>query len=144
MFFSTVIKYLGERLWVIVSVFVVFGAGFAVGYLHEHDKLVAYRASVESLAAEQERQTQAIIDRHEKTKDEIHADYKDRLAKLRADYERRMREQSTSDVSTACRATSRSDDSTTDSRSLDREALIERCAETTLQLEELQKWVKER
>ena len=144
MFIKSIFAYVGDHLWVFASVIFVFAGGFAAGYLHEHDKLITYKASVDAMAADQERQTQAIIDRHEKTKESIHAEYQDRLARMRADYERRMRNQSTGDLPTACRPACRANDSATDRISFDRQALIERCSETTLQLQELQKWVRER
>jgi len=126
-----------------VGFLLVFAVAYTLGYQHEHDKLVEYKATVAQAAADQERRTAEIVKRHEADKEAIHEDYQTRLADLRRDYERRMRDKDgAGSMRTAPDATARVDDPAVDTRSLERSALLERCALVTLQLEELQSWIK--
>jgi len=126
-----------------VGFVLVFAVAYTLGWRHEHDKLVAYKATVAQAAADQERRTAEIVKRHEADKEAIHEDYQTRLADLRRDYERRLRDKDGAGSLPATAATtSRVDDPAVDTRSLERSALLERCAETTLQLEELQAWIR--
>jgi len=126
-----------------VGFVLVFAVAYTLGWRHEHDKLVAYKATVAQAAADQERRTAEIVKRHKADKEAIHEDYQTRLADLRSDYERRLRDKNgAGSVSTATDATARADDPAVDTRSLAKAALLERCAEVTLQLEELQAWIR--
>jgi len=132
-----------KTLIVGVGFVLVFAVAYTLGWRHEHDKLVAYKATVAQAAADQERRTAEIVKRHKADKEAIHEDYQTRLADLRRDYERRMRDKDgTGSMPTTADAASRADHPAVDTRSLERSALLERCAETTLQLEELQKWIR--
>jgi len=132
-----------KTLIVGVGFLLVFAVAYTLGWQKEHNKLTAYKASVAQQAADQERRTAEIVKRHKADKEAIHEDYQTRLADLRRDYERRMRDKDGSGpVSTTADAASRADDPAVDTRSLERSALLERCAETSLQLEELQSWIR--
>lgn len=144
MFSLTAIEFLrahAKSLLIGVGFVLVFAFAYALGWQHEHEKLVAYKATVAQAAADQERRNAEIVKRHEADKEAIHEDYQTRLADLRDRYNR-LREQSSSDLPTTGDSTGRADDPAVDTRSLEHSALLERCAETTLQLEELQDWVR--
>ena len=125
-----------------VGFVLVFAVAYTLGWRHEHDKLVAYKATVAQAAADQERRTAEIVKRHEADKEAIHEDYQTRLADLRREFRRLRDKDGSGSVPAAPDATARVDDPAVDTRSLERSALLERCAETALQLEELQSWIK--
>ena len=123
---------------------VAFSVGLFLGWWHEHDKLVTYKASVAQVAADQERRNAEIVRHHTEVKEKIHADYQKQLADLRRYYGERLRQQSSSHMSSASDATRRANGSSGNSRSNRSAAsLVEDCAEVTLQLRELQRWVRE-
>jgi len=133
----------GKAIAVTVAILLVFAVAYAAGWWHEHDKFVTYKATVAQAAADQAQRTDEIVKRHKAEKEAIHEDYQNRIKRLRAAYERRLRNtNSASTLPYAGNSTSRVDDPAADTRSLKRSALLERCALTTLQLEELQQWVR--
>ena len=141
MFFLKVIELLrGSYGYALVSV-ALFAAGAFVGWLHEHEKLIKYQASAQALAEEQERHNAEIIKKHNETKQQIHDDYKKRLSDLRSYYNDRMREQDSSRVSPSCATPSRINGSPSNPEPL-ATTTVEKCAETTLQLQELQDWIR--
>jgi len=121
-----------------------FSVGLFLGWWHERDKLVTYKASVAQIAADQERRNAEIVRQHQEVKEKIHEDYQKQLADLRRYYDKRLREQSSSHMSSGSDATRGVNGSSGNSRS-NRSAtsLVEDCAEVTLQLQELQRWVRE-
>lgn len=139
MFIKSIFAYLGDHLWVFVSVICVFAGGFATGYLHEHDKLVSYKSKVEQAAADQAHRVEQIIKNHQSVKEDIHNDYETKLSRLHSDYERRLRQARASSMCATSNATSRTDGTR---RTVSGEDLIERCQEIQLQLRELQDWVR--
>ena len=140
MFLDAAIEFLRARYGYALVALGAFALGAFVGWLHEHDKLTAYQASVEAIAQAQERHNAEIIKKHNETKQQIHDDYKKRLSDLRSYYNDRMREQDSSRVSPSCAASSRTNGSPSNPEPL--ATTVEKCAETTLQLKELQDWVR--
>jgi hypothetical protein len=109
--------------------------GFGYGR-YEHNNYVTYRTEVEAIAKTQEAKVESIQKQHELVKKGISDEYDAKLAHLRSYYANGVRSASTDSVSCF------SDPS---SPAFDRAAhnLLAECAETTLQLTELQKWFTE-
>jgi len=123
---------------------VVFSIGLFLGWWHERDKLVTYKATVAQMAADQERHNAQIVKYHTEVKERIHADYQKQLADLRRYYAKRLREQSSGELPSTSDAARRANGSSGDTRSTrNATSLVEDCAEVTLQLQELQRWVRE-
>ena len=140
MFFATVIEFFRSSYGYALVAVGAFAIGAGLGWLYEHDKYLKYEASVQALAEEQERHNAEIIKKHNETKQQIHDDYKKRLSDLRSYYNDRMREQDSSRVSPSCATPSRTDGSPSNPEPL--ATTVEKCAETTLQLQELQDWIR--
>ena len=117
-----------------------FAIGAGLGWLYEHDKYLKYEASVEALAQAQERHNAEIIAKHNETTKAIHDDYKKRLSDLHSYYNDRVREQDTCRVSAAANAPIGTDGSSPNNQPFT--TTVEKCAETTLQLKELQDWIR--
>lgn len=118
---------------VIGLLFVVFCAGFYV----EHLRLVAYQESVTTAGKVQEAKNQAKDREHALITKGIQNDYDAKLAVLRRYYADGVRSSSTSPAGGI---------STTASLANERAAyntLAGQCAQTTLQLVELQSWIKQ-
>ena len=143
MFFLKVIELLrGSYGYALVSV-ALFAAGAFVGWLHEHEKLIKYQASAQALAEEQERHNAEIIKKHNETKQQIHDDYKKRIADLHSYYnDKRLRNKDSCEVSPAAKSTIRPDGNPSNNQPL-ATTDAEQCAAVTLQLLELQQWVRE-
>ena len=134
----------GKQIVLAVAMLFLLAASYAAGWWHEHDKLVAYKATVYQAAADQAQRTDEIIKRHNQATEAIHEDYKSRIKRLHANYANRLRNANSScAMPTTAATTSRVDDAAVDSRSLTTPEIIERCALVTLQLEELQQWVEQ-
>ena len=147
MFSLTVIEFLrnhARAFALVAGIAVAFSVGLFLGWWHEHDKLVTYKASVAQIAADQERRNAEIVQKHTEVKEQIHADYQERIAQLRRYYDKRLREQNSGELPSASNATRGANGSSGNARS-NRSAtsLVEDCAEVTLQLQELQRWVRE-
>ena len=120
-----------------------FALGAFLGWQHEHDKLIKYEASVQALAQEQERHNAEIIAKHNATKKEIHDDYKKRLDDLHKYYNDRVRDEKNScPMSADTDPSNRANGSPSHSK-FATTTDAEQCAAVTLQLLELQQWVRE-
>jgi hypothetical protein len=111
---------------------------YFLGWNHEHKKLLAYQAEVAAVGKAQEVINQAKVKEHEVISDSIKNEYEGRLAAVHNYYADRVLDTSTSssNVPTVSKPTVCPNVPAADTR------LIRRCAETTLQLTELQKWVQ--
>jgi hypothetical protein len=115
---------------------ILFGlAGFGYGS-YEHNKYISYRTEVESVAKIQEAKVESIEKQHELIKKGISNEYDAKLALLRNYYANGVRQPSTNSVSDFSDASSPAFDRATHN-------LLAECAQTTLQLTELQKWFTE-
>ena len=141
MFLDTAIEFLRARYGYALVAIALFASGALVGWLHEHENLIKYRASMQALAKEQERQNAENIARHNETKHAIKEDYENRLSDLHDYYRNRLRDQSACRVRIPTAPAKRSDEKT--GNTIPATRLAEDCAAVTLQLEELQKWVRE-
>ena len=140
MFLDTAIRFLRSSYGYALVAIALFASGALVGWLHEHENLIKYRASVQALAEEQERHNAEIIARHNETTKDIHDDYKKRLSDLRSYYNDRVRDQDTCRVSPAANAAIGTDGNPSNNQPLTTTD-AEQCAAVTLQLLELQQWV---
>jgi len=111
---------------------------YFMGWNHEHKKLVAYQAEVAAVGKAQEVINQAKVKEHETISTAIANQYEARLSAVHSYYGERLLDTSASSGSvptvskpTACPARPAPD-----------AGLVRRCAETTLQLTELQNWVR--
>ena len=127
---------IGRRLLIWGGVFL---AGAFAGWLFEHDRFVAYQAKVEQLGKVAEQQARQAEAEHETRTREIEDDYTERLAALHSKYSSRVRDpggchlpRTTQTPKTVDEAAANSDPD-----------FVEMCAETTLQLDQLQKWIRQ-
>ena len=125
-------------VWYAVAVVALFGSGWLSGYEHEHKNFVQFKAQVDAVAQAAEIKTKETEARHEADKQEIEQDYKTRLASVQRRYADSLRQSGRGQVPRATDPTRRLNEATTNSDPY----LVEQCAETTLQLVELQRWVK--
>ena len=118
-----------------LAVSVVFGGGYWAGY----SKYVAYKNEVQIAAKEQEAKVESIQQQHELVKKGIQDEYDAKLSLLRQYYSNGVRQQSSS--------SSLPPNSGIAPKQFDALAaynvLAGQCAETTLMLVELQKWLNE-
>ena len=143
MFLDAAIEFLRARYGYALVALGAFALGAFVGWLHEHDKLTAYQASVQAIAEQQERHNAEIIKKHNETKQQIHDDYKKRIADLHSYYnDKRLRNKDSCEVSPAAKSTIRPDGNPSNNQPL-ATTDAEQCAAVTLQLLELQQWVRE-
>jgi len=128
-----------SALWMkIVAALALCAVMYFLGWNHEHKKLLAYQAEVAAVGKAQEVINQAKVKEHEVISDSIKNEYEGRLAAVHNYYADRVLDTSTSssNVPTVSKPTVCPNVPVTDT------GLIRRCAETTLQLTELQKWVQ--
>lgn len=104
---------------------------------HEHNKYVAFKAEVEAVAKVQEAKVESIKKQQELVTKGIEDEYKAKLALLRNYYANGVRNPGSGPVPTNPFAPIGSDPITAYN------VLAGQCAETTLMLVELQKWIKE-
>jgi Na+/phosphate symporter len=97
-----------------------------------------FKAQVEAAGKAAEAKAKETEARHEETRKEIEQDYQERLDSLHRKYADSLRHASTSNVSKPTDTSRRVDEAATHSDPY----LVEQCAETTLQLVELQKWIR--
>jgi hypothetical protein len=111
---------------------------YFMGWNHEHKKFVAYQAEVAAVGKAQEIVNQAKAKEHETISTSIANQYEARLSAVHSYYAERVLDPRPSGSSvppvskpTACPARPAPD-----------AGLVRRCVETTLQLTELQNWVR--
>jgi len=111
---------------------------YFLGWNHEHKKLVAYQAEVAAVGKAQEVINEAKAKEHETITNSIANQYEARLSAVHSYYSERMLDTNTNSgsVSTVSKPTA------CPARPAPDAGLIRRCAETTLQLTELQNWVR--
>jgi len=117
----------------VVCVFIYF-----MGWNHEHKKFVKFQAEIAALGKAQESLNQAKVKEHETITSGIKDEYEARLAAVHNYYFKRVQQPNASPnrLPTVSKPTACPVSAPTDTE------LVERCARTTLQLTELQKWVK--
>jgi hypothetical protein len=125
-------------LWLAVLCVGLFGSGWFAGYLHERNVFMQYKANVEAVAHAAEVKARETEARHEADKKEIEQDYKERLDSLQHRYADSLRQSRANNLPKSADATRRLNEATSHSDAY----LVEQCAETTLQLIELQNWVR--
>lgn len=119
----------------LVAVLLLVGAYF-MGYSHEKAKLEAYISQVETIGKAQEAHVQQITKTQNRVSKESLDVYKANLAAVKSYYSNGLHiSASGSAVSQVSSATSGTDAGTSNN------ALVQQCAETTVQLIGLQKWV---
>jgi hypothetical protein len=113
-------------------------AMYFMGYNHEHKKFVKFQAEIAALGKAQESLNQAKVKEHETITSGIKDEYEARLAAVHNYYSKRVQQPnaSTNRLPTVSKPAACPVSAPTDTE------LVERCARTTLQLTELQKWVK--
>ena len=119
----------------------IFVAGIFLGYKHEHDALVSYRAQVEQMATDQDRVAKAKDAEFERIKKESANDYSNQLTANTAYWSKRLRNFScTGSVPQASTAASGVNEAAADPLP-DYSKLVMDCQASTVQLEQLQRWV---
>ena len=110
---------------------------YFLGWNHEHKKFVAYQAEVAAVGKAQEVINQAKVKEHETISTAIANQYEARLSAVHSYYNERVQPNpSSSSVSPVSKPTNCANVPAPDA------GLVRRCAETTLQLTELQNWVR--
>lgn len=112
------------------------GGGYWFGYDHEHKKLVEYQAKVRAAADAQQRVNDTIVAMQTKKTKEIANEYQTRLAAIKSYYTGLRKPAGVCNMPTLPDTASGIDGGRTDD-------LPGQCAETTLQLMELQRWVRD-
>jgi hypothetical protein len=126
-----------SALWMkIGAAFALCAVMYFMGWNHEHKRFVAYKADIVALGKAQEALNAALTEKHELISTSIKGEYEDRLAAVHNYYFDRMRDTSSSPMPAIPKPAKCSIAATTDNVS------ARQCAETTLMLTELQKWVK--
>ncbi len=116
-----------------VAVSVVFGSGYWAGY----SKYVAYKKEVEIAVKAQEAKVESIQKQHELVTKGISDEYDAKLSLIRQYYANGVRSPSTSGLPNLSNTSSIANAVTAYNE------LAGNCAQTTLQLVELQKWINE-
>lgn len=116
-----------------------FLVGAFAGWLFEHDRFVAYQAKVEQLGKVAEQQARQAEAEHVTRTREIEDDYTERLADLHRRYSSRVRYPGSCDVPRTTKTPKTVDEAAANSDP----DFVEMCAETTLQLDQLQKWIRQ-
>jgi hypothetical protein len=109
---------------------------YFLGYSHEHEKFVKYQADVAALGKAQEQLNAALIEKHTLITTSIKDEYEASLSAVHNYYADWMRDTSSSPMPTISKPAKCPVAATTDTVS------ARQCAETTLMLTELQKWVR--
>jgi hypothetical protein len=109
---------------------------YFLGYSHEHERFVAYKADVAALGKAQEQLNAALTEKHELISTSIKDEYEASLSAVHNYYADRVRDTSSSPMPAIPKPAKCPVAATTDTVS------ARQCAETTLMLTELQKWVK--
>ena len=119
----------------LVSVFLL--GAFAAGWALRNRDFNDYKREVATAAKTQEAKVESIQKQHELVTKGISNEYDAKLALLRQYYANGVRQPNTSSVSNLSNTTKLFDANTAYAE------LIGNCAQTTLQLTELQKWINE-
>jgi hypothetical protein len=110
---------------------------YFMGYSHEHKKFVAFQAEIAALGKAQETINAAKVKEHETISTSIANQYEARLSAIHSYYADRVQSNpSSGNLPTVSKPTSCPNAITADTVS------ARQCAETTLQLTELQNWVR--
>jgi len=118
-------------------VLAVCAAMYFMGYSHEHKKFVAFKAEVAAVGKAQEVINAAIVKQHEQITQGIKDEYEAKLAAINNYYSVGVQSNSSSGRLPPVPSTTSGATASPEYR-----LLAQRCAATTLELEELQKWVK--
>lgn len=106
------------------------------GWNHEHKKFVEYKAEVAALGKAQEERNVALVAEHKQIAEGIKNEYEAKLAAVNNYYTRGLYDAHTGNLPSPAHAP---DGTTPDAAYAN---LARQCAATTLELVELQKWVK--
>ena len=110
---------------------------YFMGYSHEHKKFVKFQAEIAALGKAQETINAAKVKEHETISSSIKNEYEARLSAVHNYYAQRVQpDTSSSNLPSVPKPSICPNVPAPDT------GLIRRCAETTLQLTELQKWVQ--
>ena len=110
---------------------------YFLGYSHEHKKFVKYQAEIAALGKAQETINAAKVREHENLSESIKSEYDARLSAVHNYYAQRVQpDTSSSNLPSVPKPSVCPNVPAPDA------GLARRCAQTTLQLTELQKWVK--
>ena len=110
---------------------------YFMGYSHEHKKFVAFQAEIAALGKAQETINAAKVREHENLSESIKSEYDARLSAVHNYYAQRVQpDTSSSNLPSVSKPSVCPNVPAPDA------GLARRCAQTTLQLTELQKWVK--
>jgi hypothetical protein len=113
------------------------GIFYFMGYSHEHKKFVAFQAEIAALGKAQETINAAKVKEHETISTSISNQYEARLSAVHSYYADRVQPNpSSGNLPAVSKPTSCPNATTADTVS------ARQCAETTLQLTELQNWVR--
>jgi len=109
---------------------------YFMGWSHEHKKFVKYQAEVAALGKAQEQINAQKVKEHETISTAIKDEYEGKLAAVHNYYSDRLQYVSTSNLPAISKPSICTNAAPTDT------VPAGQCAETTLQLTELQKWVR--
>ena len=110
---------------------------YFMGYSHEHKKFVAFQAEIAAIGKAQETINAAKVKEHENLSESIKSEYDARLSAVHNYYAQRVQpDTSSSNLPSVSKPSVCPNVPAPDA------GLARRCAQTTLQLTELQKWVK--
>jgi len=125
-------------LWMKIGAALAFCAAiYFMGWNHEHKKFVQYQADVAALGKAQEQLNAALVEKHEVLSTSIKDEYEANLSAVHNYYTQRVQPvASSSPMPTVPKPTQCVVAAPTDTVS------AQQCAETTLMLTELQKWVR--
>ena len=126
-------------LWMKIGIALALCAAmYFLGWNHEHKKFVKFQAEVAALGKAQEQINAQKVKEHETVSTAIKDEYEGKLAAVHNYYAQRVQQPSPSsgNVSTVSNPAQCANVPAPDA------GLARRCARTTLQLTELQKWVK--
>jgi hypothetical protein len=124
-------------LWMKIGAAVAFCAAiYFMGWNHEHKKLVEYKAEVAALGKAQEEKNVALVAEHKQIAEGIKNEYEAKLAAVNNYYTRGLYDAHTGNLPSSANAPSGATSNAAYAE------LARQCAATTLELAELQKWVK--
>ena len=110
---------------------------YFMGYSHEHKKFVAFQAEIAAIGKAQETINAAKVKEHENLSESIKSEYDARLSAVHNYYAQRVQpDTSSSNLPSVSKPSVCPNVPAPDA------GLARRCAQTTLQLTELQKWVQ--
>jgi len=127
-----------SALWMkIAAALALCAVMYFMGWNHEHKKFVAFQAEIAAIGKAQETINAAKVKEHENLSESIKSEYDARLSAIHNYYADRVQPDTSSrNVSPVSKPAQCPNVSAPDT------GLIRRCAQTTLQLTELQKWVQ--